>query len=60
VVFVRSGVHFEARPVALGRRNGEYVEVLRGLSAGERYATDNSFVIKAELAKGQAVCAHSH
>jgi cobalt-zinc-cadmium efflux system membrane fusion protein len=60
VVFVRSGSHFEARPVVLGRRNGKHVEALQGLSAGERYAASNSYVIAAELAKGKAVCGHSH
>jgi cobalt-zinc-cadmium efflux system membrane fusion protein len=34
------------------------VEVLSGLSAGERYAAKNSFVIKADL--GKAGASHDH
>lgn len=47
-----------ARPVRLGRRVGEQVEVLEGLRAGERYVAQNSFLIKAELGKSGA--AHEH
>lgn len=47
-----------ARPVRLGRRVGEHVEVLEGLRAGERYVAQNSFLIKAELGKSGA--AHEH
>lgn len=58
VVFGRYGQHLEARPLELGRRDGRMVEVIRGLSAGERYAARNSFVIKAEL--GKAGASHDH
>jgi cobalt-zinc-cadmium efflux system membrane fusion protein len=34
------------------------VEVLNGLSAGEQYAAENSFAIKAELGKSGA--SHQH
>lgn len=43
VVFVRSGDKFEARNVELGGRDGERVEVIFGLLAGEVYAAKNSF-----------------
>jgi RND family efflux transporter, MFP subunit len=58
VVFGRYGEHFEARPLKLGRSDGKMVEVLSGLSAGEQYATGNSFVIKSEL--GKAGASHDH
>ena len=51
VVFGRYGNYFEARPLELGRSDGRMVEVLKGLSAGEQYATGNSFAIKADLGK---------
>ena len=58
VVFVREGDRFAARDVAIGRRNGAIVEVVSGLKSGDRYASKNSFVVKAELAKGTA--SHEH
>ncbi|MBA4111486.1 MAG: efflux transporter periplasmic adaptor subunit [Leptothrix sp. (in: Bacteria)] len=58
VVFGRYGQHLEARPLELGRSDGRMVEVISGLSAGERYASKNSFVIKAEL--GKAGASHDH
>ncbi len=58
VVFGRYGDTFEARPVALGRRDSKNVEVLSGLNAGEQYAAGNSFVVKAEL--GKAGASHDH
>ncbi len=54
VVFVRQGDAFEARAVALGERDADWVEIKSGLAAGDVYAGRNSFVIKAELGKGSA------
>ncbi|MCA1852010.1 MAG: HlyD family secretion protein, partial [Beggiatoa sp.] len=58
VVFVQYGDLFEVRPLELGSRDRQWVEVVQGLSAGERYATRNSFVLKAELGKSGAT--HDH
>ncbi|MFZ5861356.1 MAG: efflux RND transporter periplasmic adaptor subunit [Nitrospirota bacterium] len=58
VVFVRYGNEFEARPVELGRRDGEWVEIKDGLAPGEPYAARNSFVLKADLGKSGA--SHDH
>lgn len=58
VVFVREGDKFEARDVELGERDAEWAEVLFGISEGDTYAAKNSFIIKAELAKGSA--SHDH
>ncbi|MGJ4955843.1 divalent metal ion exporter adaptor subunit IhpB [Bradyrhizobium sp. HKCCYLRH2015] len=55
VVFVREeGDKIEARPVALGESDPTYVEIRDGLSAGEHYVAENSFVVKAEMGKGEA------
>jgi cobalt-zinc-cadmium efflux system membrane fusion protein len=58
VVFVRYGDWFEARPVELGRSDGKWVEILSGLAAGDEYARENSFVVKAEIGKLGAT--HDH
>lgn len=58
VVFVRVGDKFEARDVEIRDRDPEHVEIAFGLVEGDVYAAKNSFVIKAELAKGSA--SHEH
>ena len=58
VVFVRYGDWFEARPLTLGRSDGEWVEVLSGLKVGDRFAATNSFAVKAEIGKLGAT--HDH
>jgi cobalt-zinc-cadmium efflux system membrane fusion protein len=58
VVFGRYGEYFEARPIELGRRDVQYVEVLQGLNAGDKYAAGNSFLIKADIGKSGAT--HDH
>ncbi|WGD56276.1 efflux RND transporter periplasmic adaptor subunit [Bradyrhizobium sp. CB1650] len=55
IVFVREdGDKIEARPVELGESDPRYVAIKAGLSAGERYVAENSFVVKAEMGKGDA------
>jgi cobalt-zinc-cadmium efflux system membrane fusion protein len=54
VAFVRTSDGFAVRKLALGRHNAELVEVTQGLLAGERIATANTFVLKAELGKSEA------
>jgi cobalt-zinc-cadmium efflux system membrane fusion protein len=46
------------RPVKLGAKNSEWVEVLQGLSPNSEYVTQNSYVIKADILKSGA--SHSH
>jgi cobalt-zinc-cadmium efflux system membrane fusion protein len=58
VIFVQEGDSFEARPVKFGRRDGEWIEVLSGVLPGEKYAAQNSFILKAEIGKGEA--SHEH
>jgi cobalt-zinc-cadmium efflux system membrane fusion protein len=54
VVFVRDGQSFTAREVELGERDANWIEVRSGLKAGDVYAAQNSFVIKAEIGKSEA------
>jgi len=58
VVFGRYGEFFEARPVELGRSDGQWVEVVKGLNPGTQYAAAGSFVLKADL--GKAGASHDH
>lgn len=58
VVFVEEGDAFEAREVELGVKDNERVEITSGLLPGDRYVAANSFILKAELGKGEA--AHEH
>jgi membrane fusion protein, heavy metal efflux system len=58
VVYRTDGRVFQATPVVLGRRDAVNVEILSGLSAGDRYVTTNSFVIKADIEKSGA--SHDH
>jgi membrane fusion protein, heavy metal efflux system len=58
VVFSQHGELYQARPLELGRKGGGYVEVLKGLEAGERYVVDNSFLVKADIGKSGA--SHDH
>lgn len=54
VVFVRDGEKFEARDVEIGERDPDFAEVTFGVLEGDMYAAQNSFIVKAELAKGGA------
>lgn len=53
-VFVQGPRGFEARTVTVGKRSTSAVEITSGLRAGERYATTNSYLVKADLLKGEA------
>jgi cobalt-zinc-cadmium efflux system membrane fusion protein len=58
VVFVRITDGFEPRKIVTGRDDNRSMEVISGLSAGERIATANTFILKAELGKSDAE--HQH
>ncbi len=58
VVFLQGDEGLVPRELALGKRGETNVEVLAGLEAGERFVAENSFLIKAELGKGEAE--HEH
>ena len=53
-------VHLKAQPIQLGQasNDAQWVEVISGLTAGQRYVSQGSFVLKSELEKGEADHAH--
>jgi cobalt-zinc-cadmium efflux system membrane fusion protein len=52
-VFVRTDNGFAMRSVELGQTDDNNIAILSGLNKGESYATTNTFVLKAELLKGE-------
>lgn len=54
VVFVRTPAGFAARTVTPGRSDGKRTEIVAGLAAGTAHAVAGSFLLKAELGKGEA------
>lgn len=57
-VFTKVEGGFVAKAVRVGRTDGQRVEILDGLKAGESYAADGSFVVKSEQGKSSATHAH--
>lgn len=57
-VFVRTPNGFEPRKIVTGREDSRAFEVLSGLSAGDKIATANTFVLKADL--GKNALEHQH
>ncbi|PII20210.1 efflux transporter periplasmic adaptor subunit [Stenotrophomonas sp. LMG 10879] len=57
-VFVAVEGGFKMQPVLVGRRAGDRIEILGGLSGSERIVGANAFLLKAELAKGEAEHGH--
>ncbi|WP_394837220.1 efflux RND transporter periplasmic adaptor subunit [Pendulispora rubella] len=52
VVFVeREPGTFEIRPVKVGRRTVDLVEILEGVTSGERVAVDGAFLLRGEASK---------
>lgn len=58
VVFVAEEGGFEPRAVQLGRSDSETTEIVTGLAVGDLYVANNSFILKAELGKGEAEHGH--
>ena len=54
VVFVRTSGGFQKRIVTIGGSDAQAVEITSGLIAGEQIAVKNTFLLKAELGKGDA------
>jgi cobalt-zinc-cadmium efflux system membrane fusion protein len=52
VVFVADGETVAPRPVRVGRQGRQRLDIVDGLAAGERYAADGTFLLKAELGAG--------
>lgn len=58
VVFVQKGDSYEPRPVQIGSKGSDNVEITKGLQAGESYVAEGSFIVKSDILK--ATAAHSH
>jgi len=58
VVFVQVQGGFRAVQVLTGRQASGRTEILRGLTGSERIASTNAFLLKAEMAKGEAEHGH--
>jgi cobalt-zinc-cadmium efflux system membrane fusion protein len=58
VAFVAADAEFEVRPVLIGARDAQWVEVLEGIYEGEIYAATNSFLFKADI--GKETAEHDH
>ena len=52
VVFVRTNQGFRTQNVTIGQRSAGRVEIVSGLKPGQMIATQNAFLLKAELGKG--------
>ncbi len=60
VVYVQpEGERFERRPVELGVKDGGYVEILRGVQAGEHVVSRGAYLVRLAGASG-AVPTHGH
>lgn len=60
VVFVRDEDGFEPRPVHVGRADPHFVEITRGLTAGENFVSWGGFTLKAEMQRGELGEGHGH
>jgi cobalt-zinc-cadmium efflux system membrane fusion protein len=61
VVFIpKDAGHFDVREVGRGRDLDGQVEIIQGLTAGERVVVDGSFVLKAEAEKARGLGGDDH
>ena len=53
-------VHLKAQPIEVGvsSQDGQWLEVISGLTEGQKYIADGSFLLKSELEKDEA--GHGH
>lgn len=58
VVFERVGDVYEVRPLELGKRDGQRVQVLSGLAEGAEIVVEQSYLLKADIEKSGA--SHDH
>jgi cobalt-zinc-cadmium efflux system membrane fusion protein len=58
VVFINEGNFYEPLVVKTGRSDADWVEIISGMKAGQRYVAKGSFIIKADILKSGA--AHDH
>ena len=53
IVFIANSPEFARRIVRVGRESGGQVEILEGVTEGERVVTRGSFILKSELLKAE-------
>ena len=58
VIFVTNKGGYETRELQLGQSDGKFSQVISGLKAGDKYALNNSYLLKADL--GKAGASHAH
>ena len=60
VVFVRdeNGTNYQMRAVTTGLQDSSQVEITSGLAAGEKYVSEGSFILKADIGKSTAEHVH--
>lgn len=58
VVFVKTTTGFRAHSVLVGTAAAGQTQILRGLSGTELVASTNAFLLKAEMARGEAEHGH--
>ncbi|WP_338339833.1 efflux RND transporter periplasmic adaptor subunit [Xanthomonas euvesicatoria] len=58
VVFVRVGDVYEVRPVKLGARDAQQLEVVSGVAPGDAVVVEQSYLVKADIEKSGA--SHDH
>lgn len=58
VVFVKREDSYVTHEVKTGRSDGQFTEILSGLSLGDEYVSENSYLIKADIEKSGA--SHDH
>lgn len=58
VVYVQQGDKYIMRKVEIGQGDRDWTEILGGLQSGETYVSENSFIVKADIAKSEAE--HEH
>lgn len=58
VVFIKKGQSYIAQKISIGQQDKAFSEINSGLALGDIYVSQNSYLIKADLAKSSA--SHSH
>lgn len=60
MVFLNTDAGFKPVEVSLGRSNQTHVEILEGVSPGQSFAAEGSFLLKATLEKSELGHGHEH
>jgi cobalt-zinc-cadmium efflux system membrane fusion protein len=64
VVFVETplseGAAYQRRAVKVGARDGDVIEVVEGLTAGDRVVVANAYLLKSEFERSKIIHGHAH